>query len=108
MSKLLSVLSQKELAICGLDDLDEYDQRELYVAIKNSAGRRVLVTKRHRFFGHGGPMLENDFHNYLDYLLRYYPPGDERREALKAEIMAHTIQIHQCLIDRALRNIWKI
>ena len=106
MSKLLSILSQKELGICGLDDLDEYDQRELYVAIKNSAGQRVFFTKRHKIFSYGGAMIEEDFQAYLDYRLRNCT--SDRREVIRAEIMAVTIQLHQCLIDRALRNIWKI
>ena len=105
MSKLTAVLTNKELAICGLDDLDEHDQQELFVAIKNSCGQRVFFTKRHSFFGYGGAMIEEDFQAYLDYRLRNCT--DDRREIIKAEIMKNTIQVYQCLVDRALRRIWE-
>jgi len=103
MSKLTEVLSEKELAICGLNNLDEHDQRELFVAIKNSAGRRVFFTKRHAFFEYGGALLEDDFETYLEYRLRNCTP--DRREAIKAQIMKDTIHVYQCLVDRACRNI---
>ena len=105
MSKLLSVLSSKELAICGLDNLDEQDQQDLYVAIKNSVGSKVFFIKRHPFFEYGGAMIEEDFQTYLDYRLRNCTA--DRREIIKAEIMKNTIHVYQCLVDRALRRIWE-
>lgn len=103
--KISDFLSRNELAINGLDDLDEIDQRDLYIAIKNSAGQKIFIIKRHRFFGHGGIMLQQDYEGYLNYLLRYYDPGDDRRAQLEKEVKEVTTTIHQCVVDRALRNI---